>query len=312
MIKKISVMWKKKFNGPPVKLVQGHSAMRNEQGITLIIPYPLLFLMIGLAVGTAMTYLSFEKKPLKGKVGLFEKNQSRGFKKAESDYCNFANRRFQGKINNQYLLEMNINSLNGIVTGFYQYTSEGNRLKLEGEIDSDGSLVLFEYDQNGNQTGVFEMNRLDSIILQGEWHKPDNSSIMPFILVAEVSPNEVENKYNDSIYTNMSYMNGEFTRSTEKGLETCMASLQLKYLGLNKMAFQLKFFDGNEVFDIREGIMCIGPDKTAKADLGDIQLKFELSINHIRLYRFDDRSDKTYSGYFFRSRDTSMVPFYTS
>jgi len=63
-----------------------------------------------------------------------------------------------GAINDRYKIEMKLDAKGDTVEGSYYYTSDKARgeLKIEGTLESDGHLVLDEYNSEGRQTGRFD------------------------------------------------------------------------------------------------------------------------------------------------------------
>lgn len=71
------------------------------------------------------------------------------------------------------------------VIGTYQYTKIGKDLGLEGGLRGKDSLVLFEYDPNGKQTGIFKgvCNGSATIPIEtitGVWSTPNGSKSLSF------------------------------------------------------------------------------------------------------------------------------------
>ena len=89
---------------------------------------------------------------------------------------------YEGSLDNQYKVVMKITSNEGIVTGTYFYLSQGGNLKLQGELSVSNEILLNEFNDDGNQVGLFK-GRLDGSKIEGTWSKPDGSKEMPFLLI---------------------------------------------------------------------------------------------------------------------------------
>jgi hypothetical protein len=66
----------------------------------------------------------------------------------------------------------------------------GTKIDVRGTIDNSGSVVLEEFDENGEQTGIFKgvwkTNEDGLIELSGNWSKPDGSKSAAFTLTQEL------------------------------------------------------------------------------------------------------------------------------
>lgn len=89
---------------------------------------------------------------------------------------------FEGQIANKYDIVVKITSNNGLIDGTYFYKKTGGNIQLKGAIDSTKKVIINEYDNKGNQTGIFEgvfkKNRID-----GRWSKPNGDNSMEFFLI---------------------------------------------------------------------------------------------------------------------------------
>lgn len=84
-------------------------------------------------------------------------------------------KKFSGTIGNKLKIEMIINTEGKKIIGFYHYDKVKKNLKLKGNIDEINNVEIKEYDEKGNQTGVFKYNILDEDKIEGGWSKPDGS-----------------------------------------------------------------------------------------------------------------------------------------
>ena len=88
---------------------------------------------------------------------------------------------YSGTINNKYKIQMSIFPLNNELVGTYYYESQKIDLELKGKAD-EKNVILYEYDETGNNTGVFQgtMKTVDSI--SGTWTSADGQATYPFSL----------------------------------------------------------------------------------------------------------------------------------
>jgi hypothetical protein len=87
---------------------------------------------------------------------------------------------YEGSINEELKIQMSLYKLDSSIVGTYFYESQGKELRLEGKADNK-SIVLFEYDDNGKNTGVFEgsMKTIDTFEgFEGTWS--DGQKKIPF------------------------------------------------------------------------------------------------------------------------------------
>jgi hypothetical protein len=72
------------------------------------------------------------------------------------------------------------------VVGTYRYVKIGTDLGLEGSLRGKDSLILFEYDESGKQTGLFKGRFKGAFgtseLIEGTWSKPNGSKSLPFAL----------------------------------------------------------------------------------------------------------------------------------
>lgn len=88
---------------------------------------------------------------------------------------------YQGIINNNILIQMSICPLEKEIVGTYFYEKDKKELKLQGKA-GEKSIILYEYDETGKNTGIFQgrMNAVDKI--EGTWISADGKSLYPFTL----------------------------------------------------------------------------------------------------------------------------------
>ena len=90
---------------------------------------------------------------------------------------------FEGKISEKFDIIMKLTSENGIVNGAYYYKKVGENIQLKGELQDNGELLLNEYDNNGNQTGIFKGKISENSKIVGNWCKPNGEKEMTFKLI---------------------------------------------------------------------------------------------------------------------------------
>ena len=89
---------------------------------------------------------------------------------------------FEGKISEKFDIIMKLTSENGIVNGVYYYKKVGENIQLKGDIQN-GELLLNEYDNNGNQTGIFKGKIIENSKIEGNWSKPNGEKEMTFKVI---------------------------------------------------------------------------------------------------------------------------------
>lgn len=88
-----------------------------------------------------------------------------------------------GSINDKYDIQMEITIKGQSVYGNYKYVSQNGRLSLNGKLDSQGFVTLYETDPKGQRTGVFRgtISSPDGMMnLNGTWSTPDGKTSFPF------------------------------------------------------------------------------------------------------------------------------------
>ena len=143
---------------------------------------------------------------------------------------------FEGQINNKYDIQMKITSNNGNITGKYFYKKVGKDIVIKGTIDNQGKISISEFDNKGNQTGLFEGKMPNENKIEGTWSKPNGSNSMPFYLLAsntsyETSKKEIKtSKYDNITGTYQSPLN-------DGGIS--MGTVKIMYLGNNRFYFEI-------------------------------------------------------------------------
>lgn len=88
---------------------------------------------------------------------------------------------YKGTINNNIYIQMSIYPLGQDIVGSYFYEKERKEINLKGKAGNN-EIVLYEYDLQDKNTGIFRgtMNTVDKI--QGTWASPDDEKTYPFTL----------------------------------------------------------------------------------------------------------------------------------
>lgn len=88
---------------------------------------------------------------------------------------------YKGTINNNIPIQMSIYPLGKEMVGAYFYESQRKELKLKGKA-GEKEILLYEYDEEGKNTGIFKgtMKTVDKI--EGTWISADNKKSYPFTL----------------------------------------------------------------------------------------------------------------------------------
>jgi hypothetical protein len=110
---------------------------------------------------------------------------------------------FAGKIDNKYPLHIKLNSENGKINGTYFYDKVGSDIDIKGTISKDSTLTLNEFDQKGNQTGLWNGKLINENKISGTWSKPNGDSAKDFTLILTSDNYESSKKaISDSKYSN--------------------------------------------------------------------------------------------------------------
>jgi hypothetical protein len=140
-------------------------------------------------------------------------------------------RTYEGNINEKYEIMMKITSDNGKISGSYFYKKKGIKIGIKGSLKDDGSIILNEFDKNGNQTGIFEGNLKNEHKIIGKWSKPNGKNNMDFKLIESNSNYKVLKKQTENI--NYNYISGTYVSTFNNG------HAEIRYLGKNKFSFEI-------------------------------------------------------------------------
>ncbi|MFL0247132.1 hypothetical protein [Candidatus Clostridium stratigraminis] len=88
---------------------------------------------------------------------------------------------YQGTINNNISIQMSIYPIKDEIVGTYFYEKQRKEIKLQGKA-GEKSIILYEYDETGKNTGIFQgkMNSVYKIV--GTWISADGKSLYPLTL----------------------------------------------------------------------------------------------------------------------------------
>lgn len=81
----------------------------------------------------------------------------------------------------KFKLRMEISVVNNMIIGWYDYMGESTKLRIDGVLQKDGSILLKEYNYRAEITGTFDGNLKGSVI-SGVWKDPTESKVLPFKL----------------------------------------------------------------------------------------------------------------------------------
>jgi len=91
---------------------------------------------------------------------------------------------YNGTINNNIPIRVSIYPLGKDIVGTYYYEKHGNEIRLQGK-SGEKNIVLYEYDEMGKNTGIFQGTMLTVDKIEGTWISSDNKMSYPFVLSLE-------------------------------------------------------------------------------------------------------------------------------
>ncbi|MGL5353847.1 MAG: hypothetical protein ACRDA5_11075, partial [Clostridium sp.] len=116
---------------------------------------------------------------------------------------------YAGTINNNLGIQMSISQLDKDIVGSYFYDSKKIEIKLKGK-SSNKDFVLYEYDESGENTGVFKGTITTVDKIEGTWLSPDGKKSYPFTLSLENNNNSCDKAYDNISEKTKNYiMNGQ-------------------------------------------------------------------------------------------------------
>jgi hypothetical protein len=96
---------------------------------------------------------------------------------------------FKGTINKRIRIQMKLGIQGNRLSGTYFYEKYRTDIPIQGTIDSQKKVVINEFDEKGNQTGVFKGKFTSARRIEGIWSKPNGSKAMPFVLELQSDQN---------------------------------------------------------------------------------------------------------------------------
>jgi hypothetical protein len=143
---------------------------------------------------------------------------------------------FAGKLDNKYPVHIKLNSESGIINGTYFYDKVGTDIEIKGTISKDSTLTLNEFDQKGNQTGLWNGKLINQNKIKGTWSKPNGDSAKDFTLILTSDNYESSKKsISDSKYSNY---NGTYNCPFNDG-GISFGRLIIKYTENNEIEFDI-------------------------------------------------------------------------
>ena len=91
---------------------------------------------------------------------------------------------YKGTINTNIPIQMSIYPLGKDIVGTYYYEKHGNEIKLKGKA-GEKNIILYEYDETGKNTGIFQGTMSTVEKIEGTWTSADNKMSYPFVLSLE-------------------------------------------------------------------------------------------------------------------------------
>ena len=88
---------------------------------------------------------------------------------------------YEGSISNNMPIQMSIYPLVEDIVGSYFHESKKKEIKLKGKA-GEKDIVLYEYDKEGKNTGIFKGTRDADDKIEGTWISADNKTSYPFTL----------------------------------------------------------------------------------------------------------------------------------
>lgn len=143
---------------------------------------------------------------------------------------------FEGQINNKYDIVMKLASNNGQINGEYFYKSKGVSLSLSGDVEENGKIIMNEFDDNGNQTGMFEGIMVNENKIQGKWSKPDGSNELEYFLLT--SNTNYESLLNEIAKSNKIDISGTYESPYNDG-GVSSGTVEIKNVKANSFEFEI-------------------------------------------------------------------------
>lgn len=189
-------------------------------------------------------------------------------------------RTFEGNINGKYEILMKITSDNGKVKGSYYYKKSNIKLELKGNLQSDGKIIMNEFDKEGNQTGIFQGTMENNQKITGIWKKPNGKNEMKFSLI---ETNSIFNpKVNSQNKIDYKIIAGTYKTPEIKGVSHGIA--KIKYLKNNNIHFAIFVVSSGGNIGELEGKIKLknGIGKYTDLQCGELQFTFKKNILEVK------------------------------
>lgn len=103
-------------------------------------------------------------------------------------------------------IHMELTNQSGQIIGWYDYPGKSTKLRIEGTLNSDGSIVFNEYNYKAQHTGHFSGYISDDQSISGQWNNPDLTKNLSFSLnltnniplIAELDKESEQKMFQDS------------------------------------------------------------------------------------------------------------------
>ena len=190
-------------------------------------------------------------------------------------------RTYEGQIDSKHNILLKLTSNGGNLKGNYFYKTEGVSIQVEGKVDRYGEMVLNEFDNKGNQTGLFKgrfVNNNNKI--EGNWSKPNGEKLAPFILIESNTPYESLEK--QILNDKYSFLSGSYETKENASVSTAT----INYLGDSKIRFEIITVTQNCTGDVNGTVLIDknGFGRFSGENCNNLTFKFskeKLTINEI-------------------------------
>lgn len=143
---------------------------------------------------------------------------------------------YEGTIAGKHPVHLKLKSENGELSGNYFYDKVGENIEIKGTLKDDNTLILSEFDEKGNQTGLWKGSLINQNRITGTWSKPNGTSPMNFnLIITSENYESSKNVISDSKYS--SYTGTYNSPFNSGGISNGV--LKLKYIGNQKVDFEI-------------------------------------------------------------------------
>lgn len=143
---------------------------------------------------------------------------------------------YEGTIAGKYPVHLKLISDNGNLSGNYFYDKVGTSIEVKGTLTTDSIFNLNEFDEKGNQTGLWKGRLINQNKINGTWSKPNGTSPFDFNLI--VTSENYESSKNEIFDLKYSKYTGTYNSDFKKdGIS--VGELKINYIGNQKIDFSL-------------------------------------------------------------------------